>query len=173
MVSYLDQDGVQHLVDKMRDRMYPVDSIYISTNSTSPASLYGGSWERYGAGRALISASDTDSDFTAGTTGGSKTHNHKYGIAVGSFYGHTLIAPNDAHPAVWSGLVSYDKDSGEATDGFHEWTKLEDRAVIGSGSMVGQTGQPYNARRYRYETNTKRESSLSPYVAVYVWRRTA
>ena len=173
MVSYLDQDGVQHLVDKMRDRMYPVDSIYISTNSTSPASLYGGSWERYGAGRALISASDTDSDFTAGTTGGSKTHNHKYGITVGSFYGHTLIAPNDAHPAVWSGLVSYDKDSGEATDGFHEWTKLEDRAVIGSGSMLGQTGQAYNARRYRYETDTKRESSLSPYVAVYVWRRTA
>lgn len=175
MVSYLDQGGVQHLVDKLLDRMYPVDSIYISTNSTSPASLYGGSWERYGAGRALISASDTDSDFTAGTTGGSKTHNHKYGIAVGSFYGHTLIAPNDAHPAVWSGLVSYDKDSGEAIDSFHEWTKLEDKnkAVIGSGSMLGQTGQPYNARRYRYETDTKRESSLSPYVAVYVWRRTA
>lgn len=173
MVSYLDQDGVQHLVDKMRDRMYPVDSIYISTNSTSPASLYGGSWERYGAGRALISASDTDSDFTAGTTGGSKTHSHKYGIAVGSFYGHTLIAPNDAHPAVWSGLVSYDKDSGEAIDGFHEWTKLEDNAVIASGSMLDQTDRPYNARRYRYETDTKRESSLSPYVAVYVWRRTA
>lgn len=175
MVSYLDQGGVQHLVDKLLDRMYPVDSIYISTNSTSPASLYGGSWERYGTGRALISASDTDSDFTAGTTGGSKTHNHKYGIAVGSFYGHTLIAPNDAHLAVWSGLVSYDKDSGEAIDNFHEWTKLEDKnkAVIGSGSMLGQTGQPYNARRYRYETDTKRESSLSPYVAVYVWRRTA
>ena len=175
MVSYLDQGGVQHLVDKMLDRMYPVDSIYISTNSTSPASLYGGSWERYGTGRALISASDTDSDFTAGTTGGSKTHNHKYGIAVGSFYGHTLIAPDDAHPAVWSGLVSYDKDSGEAIDNFHEWTKLEDKnkAVIGSGSMVGQTGRPYNARRFRYETDTKTESSLSPYVAVYVWRRTA
>lgn len=175
MVSYLDQGGVQHLVDKMLDRMYPVDSIYISTNSTSPASLYGGSWERYGTGRALISASDTDNDFKAGTTGGSKTHNHKYGIAVGSFYGHTLIAPNDAHPAVWSGLVSYDKDSGEAIDNFHEWTKLEDKnkAVIGSGSMLDQTSQPYNARRYRYETDTKTESSLSPYVAVYIWRRTA
>lgn len=173
MVSYLDQGGVQHLVDKLLDRMYPVNSIYISTNSTSPASLYGGSWERYGAGRALISASDTDSDFTAGTTGGSKTHNHKYGIVAGSFYGHTLIAPNDAHPAVWSGLVSYDKDSGEAMDNFHEWTKLEERSVIGSSSMLGQTGQPYNSRRYRYETDTKRESSLSPYVAVYVWRRTA
>lgn len=173
MVSYLDQGGVQHLVDKLLDRMYPVNSIYISTNSTSPASLYGGSWERYGKGRTLVSVNESDTDFTAGTTGGSKTHNHKYGIAVGSFYGHTLIAPNDTHPAIWSGLVSYDKDSGEAIDSFHEWTKLEDKAVIGSGSMLGQTGQPYNARRYRYETDTKRESSLSPYVAVYVWRRTA
>lgn len=175
MVSYLDQGGVQRLVDKLLDRMYPVNSIYISTNSTSPASLYGGSWERYGKGRTLVSVNESDTDFTAGTTGGSKTHNHKYGIAVGSFYGHTLIAPNDAHPAVWSGLVSYDKDSGEAIDSFHEWTKLEDKnkAVIGSGSMLGQTGQPYNARRYRYETDTKSESSLSPYVAVYVWRRTA
>ena len=173
MVSYLDQGGVQHLVDKMLDRMYPVDSIYISTNSTSPASLYGGSWERYGTGRALISASDTDPDFTAGTTGGSKTHNHKYGIAVGSFYGHTLIAPNDSYLSVWSGLVSYDKDSGEAMDSFHEWTKLEDKGVIASGSMLGQTSAPYNSRRYRYETDTKRGSSLSPYVAVYVWRRTA
>ena len=173
MVSYLDQGGVQHLVDKLLDRMYPVDSIYISTNSTSPASLYGGNWERYGTGRALISASNTDNDFKAGTTGGSKTHNHKYGITVGSFYGHTLIAPDDSHLAVWSGLVSYSKDSGEAIDGFHEWTKLEDRPVIASGSMLGQTGQPYNSRRYRYETDTKTESSLSPYVAVYVWRRTA
>ena len=173
MVSYLDQGGVQHLVDKMLDRMYPVDSIYISTNSTSPASLYGGNWERYGTGRALISASDTDNDFKAGTTGGSKTHNHKYGITVGSFYGHSLIAPNDSHLAVWSGLVSYDKDSGEALDNFHEWTKLEDKAVIASGSMLGQTDTPYNSRRYRYETDTKRGSSLSPYIAVYVWRRTA
>lgn len=100
-------------------------------------------------------------------------HNHKYGITVGSFYGHTLIAPNDSHPAVWSGLVSYDEDSGEAVDLFHEWTKLEDKAVIASNSMLNQTGVPYNSRRYRYETDTKRGSSLSPYVAVYIWRRTA
>lgn len=175
MVSYLDQDGVQHLVDKMLDRMYPVDSIYISTNSTSPASLYGGSWERYGTGRALISASDTDPDFTAGTTGGSKKHFHKYGLTVGSFNGHTLIAPNDSHLAVWSGLVSYNKETGEVIDSFYPWTKLDDKntAVIGSSSMASQTGKPYHTPRYRYEADTKIESSLSPYVAVYVWRRTA
>lgn len=121
----------------------------------------------------MVSASDTDKDFTVGKTGGEKMHDHKYGITVGSFYGHTLIAPNSSHPAVWSGLVSYDKDSGEALDMFHEWTKLEDKAVIASSSMLNQTSVPYNSMRYRYETDTKRGSSLSPYVAVYIWRRTA
>lgn len=121
----------------------------------------------------MVSVSDTDKDFTVGKTGGEKTHNHKYGITVGSFYGHTLIAPNDDHPSVWSGLVSYDKDSGEAIDVFYEWKKLETRPVIASNTMLNQTGQPYNASRYRYETDTKMGSSLIPYVAVYIWRRTA
>ena len=173
MVSYLDQGGVQHLVDKIRDLIYPVNSLYISTSATSPASYFGGSWERYGTGRALISASDTDTDFKAGTTGGSKTHNHKYGITVGSYFGNTLIAPNASNLAVWSGLVAYDDDSGEALDAFHEWTKLENGPVLGSDSMYGQRAAPRDAERYRYESNTKMGSSLSPYVAVYVWRRTA
>lgn len=173
MVAYLDEGGARHLVRKVLDRIQPVGSLYFSTNSTSPASLFGGTWERYAQGRVIVSASDTDKDFTVGKTGGEKTHDHKYGIAVGSFYGHTLIAPTDSHPAVWSGLVSYDKDSGKAIDFFHEWTKLEDKPVIASSSMVNQLGTPYNARRYRYETDTKKGSSLSPYVAVYIWRRTA
>ena len=83
MVSYLDQGGVQHLVDKIRDLIYPVNSLYISTSATSPASYFGGTWERYGTGRALISASDTDTDFKAGTTGGSKTHEHNPGSKGG------------------------------------------------------------------------------------------
>src|SRR5574344_77914 len=33
---------------------YPVGSIYISTSSTNPSSLYGGTWESYGQGRTLI-----------------------------------------------------------------------------------------------------------------------
>lgn len=173
MVAYLDEEGARHLVRNVLDRIQPVGSLYFSTDSTSPASLFGGTWERYAQGRVMVSASDTDTDFTVGKTGGEKTHDHKYGIAVGSFYGHTLIAPDDSHPYVWSGLVSYDKDSGEAIDNFHEWTKLESKPVIASNSMLNQTGVPYNAERYRYETDTKRGSSLSPYVAVYIWRRTA
>ena len=148
MVSYLDQDGVQHLVDKMRDRMYPVDSIYISTNSTSPASLYGGSWERYGAGRALISASDTDSDFAAGTTGGSKTHNHN----PGTFAAQVSLAEKNTVVRRVS-IPSFKGDVrhiGDIYGGLFDsnWGA----AIVGHSDSA---------------------SSMEPYVAVYVWRRTA
>lgn len=35
------------------DLTYPVGSVYISTNSTSPASLFGGTWSQISQGRAL------------------------------------------------------------------------------------------------------------------------
>lgn len=148
MVSYLDQGGVQHLVDKMLDRMYPVNSIYISTNSTSPASLYGGSWERYGTGRALISASDTDSDFTAGTTGGSKTHSHNPGTlsAQVSLEGKNTIVRRAKIPAFKGDVRHIGDIYGGSFDSY--W----------GAAIVGQTDSA---------------SSMEPYVAVYVWRRTA
>ena len=170
MVAYLDQAGVQHLIAKIRNTFWPVGTILATSTNTSPASYLGGSWEAYAPGRTLVGV---DKKHPLNSTGGSETHSHKYGITVGSFYGHSLIAPNDSHLAVWSGLVSYDKDSGEALDLFHEWTKLDDRPVIASGTMINQTGEPYNARRYRYESDTKTGSSLSPYVAVRYWRRIA
>lgn len=50
--------------------LYPVGAVYISANSTSPASLFGGTWESIG-GRFLLGA---DSTYTAGSTGGETTH---------------------------------------------------------------------------------------------------
>lgn len=34
--------GLQDVIDLMLDRIYPVGSIYMSVNSTSPATLFGG-----------------------------------------------------------------------------------------------------------------------------------
>ena len=81
MVSYLDQTGLEHTLEKLRNQMYPVGSLYFSTNSTSPATIYGGTWERYGKGRTLVSVDESDTNFTAGDgytqyTGGDKAHNN-------------------------------------------------------------------------------------------------
>lgn len=148
MVSYLDQDGVQHLVNKMLDRMYPVDSIYISTNSTSPASLYGGRWERYGKGRTLVSVNESDTDFTAGKTGGSKTHNHNPGTlsAQVSLAGQDTVVRRVSIPAFKGDVRQITNVYGGSFDA--NWGA----AIVGHSDSA---------------------SSMEPYVAVYVWRRTA
>ena len=52
------------------DLIYPVGSIYMSVSSTSPATLFGGTWVQL-EDRFLIGASST---YTAGGTGGASTH---------------------------------------------------------------------------------------------------
>lgn len=49
---------------------YPVGSIYLSVNDTSPAGLFGGTWEQI-KDRFLLAVGDT---YTAGSTGGEATH---------------------------------------------------------------------------------------------------
>ena len=66
--------------------MYPVGSVYISTNDASPAALFGGTWERL-EDRFLLGAGTT---YEAGTTGGESTHTitvdempmHNHGLGV-------------------------------------------------------------------------------------------
>ena len=57
------------------DQIYPVGSIYITTNTTNPSLLFSGVWEPFAQGRTLIGIDRTDTDFnTIGKTGGEKTH---------------------------------------------------------------------------------------------------
>lgn len=59
----------QQVLAAVVERDHPVSSLYISDNATSPAELYGGTWERI-EGRFIMGASDT---YPAGSTGGSAT----------------------------------------------------------------------------------------------------
>ena len=58
--------GLMSAADKKRlDNLYPVGSIYQSTDPTSPAALFGGTWEQIASDRVLMGAS---SNHAAGTT---------------------------------------------------------------------------------------------------------
>ena len=57
-------------VSQFVDMIYPVGSIYMSVVSTSPATLFGGTWEQL-QDRFLLAAGST---YSAGSTGGEATH---------------------------------------------------------------------------------------------------
>lgn len=66
--------------------VYPVGSIYRSTASTSPAELFGGTWERI-KDRFLLAAGDT---YTAGSTGGEAQHT----LTVNEIPSHSHTIPS-------------------------------------------------------------------------------
>jgi hypothetical protein len=55
--------------------MFPIGSIYITTNATNPATLFGfGTWELIAPGRVIVGYNASDGRFnTIGNTGGNYT----------------------------------------------------------------------------------------------------
>ena len=55
--------------------IYPIGSIYMSTNSTNPNTLFGfGTWVAFAEGRTIIGVGTSDQAFSAGASGGASTH---------------------------------------------------------------------------------------------------
>lgn len=156
MVAYLDEGGARYLVKKVLDRIQPVGSLYYSTNNTSPASLFGGSWERYAQGRVMVSASDTDTDFTVGKAGGEKTApvdlTEMYALWANrgtDFIADVATMPNNT---VWKATVKSQTVNHYATT---DVSNTGVKVILPEGN------------------NRRRVSAIQPYIAVYVWRRTA
>ena len=126
------------------ETVYPVGAVYISTNSTSPASLFGGSWEQIKE-RFLFGAGDT---YTAGGTGGEFGANHKHLTTIGydgqTFYGAEV-------PGI-GGTVFTGSYAG---------------AYVNKTSVIALTTQ------YLAYTNEVWLTNMPPYLNVYMWKRTA
>lgn len=45
--------------------LHPVGSLWLSVDGTNPTTLFGGSWQRFGQGRALVGVDEADADFMA------------------------------------------------------------------------------------------------------------
>jgi len=130
--------------------IYPVGAIYMSVNSTSPQTLFGGSWEQI-QDRFLLAAGST---YSAGSTGGAASHYHTtadHTLTINEIPSHThgyRDANDDSSTDIWCYTNSYRK---------------------GTINYVENTGggQPHN------HGNTGSSSNLPPYLSVYVWKRTA
>jgi len=127
------------------DRMYPVGSIYITIISANPGTTLGGTWVRFGNGRALVGVDEGDGNFsTVQRTGGAATHT----LTVAQMPSHTH-SPNNL--AVARGALSTTGHSSGGSGGRH----------CDAGGTVNDTG------------DGQAHNNLQPYITVYMWRRSA
>ena len=156
-------------------KVYPVGSIYMSTVSTNPATLFGfGTWEAMPAGRVLLAQgkSSWGTTYNAGSTGGEATHT----LTVGEMpsHGHsasTNTTGNHHHGTVWTegnynvwGLYNSSTNHRGMGAGNDYDNALPNTSTDGNHSHtvnISNTG------------SNQSHNNLQPYLVVYIWQRTA
>lgn len=138
------------------DMIYPIGSIYMSVNNVGPAVLFGmGTWERI-QDRFLLAAG---SSYAAGSTGGEATH--KLTVDEMPSHAHALTKST----VVWASVSE--------TNGTVSAPQV---ASGGSGTSGGfysdrMTNEAY--KRVAYTGGGAAHNNLPPYLAVFMWKRTA
>lgn len=122
--------------------IYPVGSVYISTNDINPQSIFGGEWEQI-KDRFLLAAGDT---YVSGSTGGEAEH--------------TLTKeemPRHNHMITLS-----DPQSGSLGG---EYTCINREAYDVDDTGWADTSMVMNAGKSNPHNN------MPPYLTVYMWKR--
>lgn len=171
------------------DMVYPVGSIYLSTNATNPAVLFGGTWEAYAQGRVLIGAgTGTDSrsekkTFAAGDTGGEYNHqltveempSHDHGNGGShSHIGTTSSAGSHTHTIHC--VNENGTSGGTSADGVSYYTKAylprtntttDTNGTHTHNVTISSSGSHTHAKNGSGEPHM----NLQPYITAYIWRR--
>lgn len=117
----------------------------MSVNSTSPQTLFGGTWEQI-KDKFLLSAGST---YTNGSTGGEATHKLT-----------TSEMPKHSHNVKVNGInVVMNVSTSGSTNGL---------SVTGGGYFDGNTNILYA----NDEGSSTAHNNMPPYLVVYVWKRT-
>lgn len=144
--------------------IYPIGSIYISTVSTTPATLFGfGTWVTFGTGRVLLS--QDGSTYTAGATGGSATTT----LSTANLPSHTHTATSTVtDPSHIHTFALYGNNGGGGTGG----GDLNTTAPRNYDTNAAATGITVATSVAATGSGTA-ATTISPYIAVYMWNRTA
>ena len=134
---------------------YPIGSIYISINSTSPSELFGGTWEQINNCFLLAQGNR----FTAGSTGGEERHT----LSVAEM-------PEHNH---WVRILARGYD-GWGNDGYSDY-----EYTTGSWSNPPVYGGSHDHTahvvmgRTEEDGGSQSHNNMPPYLTVYMWKRVA
>lgn len=168
------KNGKTGSIEDLLDRTYPIGSIYMSVNSTEPSTLFGGTWERL-KGRFLIGAG-TNTEVNTNEEYGNLGHGAPTfaGGETGGEYRHQLNTtemPEHNHDTNDWAIVA-NKDAVKITTDFGAkciGVDVEDTNILPNinatknedGNRTGLTG------------GDGKHNNMPPYLAVYMWKRTA
>ena len=142
------------------DQIYPVGSIYITANATNPSVLFGGTWEQL-KGKFLVGVDSSDTDFeTSGKTGGEKTHT----LTVDEMPSHTHDM-DDAVYGNYKNRLGIRGDGGGGKNLIPTMTQTDGYSKYLPTNTGG--GKPHS------HGDTGSANHMPPYLAVYMWKRTA
>lgn len=173
MINSAVQNAVTNLqgqINSMWNKIYPVGSIYYTTNSTNPSVLFGGTWEAYAIGRVLVGHNPNDTDFNGiGETGGLKTSSYTPSGTIGN---HALTVnelPDHTH---WERIKPRSITCGAGSDGglFTEAGATTDYYTAGVRTSSGTLG---NGHSHSFTGRAASITTIQPYQVVKIWRRTA
>ena len=158
------------------DLIYPVGSIYISTNNTNPGQLFGGTWEQI-KDRFLLSKGDKT---TAGNTGGNS--DHQINVNELPSHHHTILGTIESGGS-HSHEIGYDVDGGSGssrytvhgagTSGSARTTYTSEDGEHSHTFKDGKTNGTYTDSTFKKTVENKSFSIMPPYLIVYMWKRTA
>lgn len=138
-------------ISEIVDIIYPVGSIYMSVNNTSPATLFGGSWTQI-EDKFILAAGST---YAGGDTGGAESYSlstsHKHTSPLG--YNQTAVGGVNVNGTVSTGNRKAYKTA-----------KIDYSGTLTSNITAYYTGDA---------TVSATIPTIPPYLAVYVWKRTA
>jgi hypothetical protein len=151
---------------------HPVGSIFFTTIAANPGTLFGGTWVAWGSGRMPIGVDSSNTKIdTPGETGGSFDHRHGAGLIGASGTENYGTGTGDMRAAIGAqasdanriGYVAAGVDmpnGGNRPSGTYSGTW--------NNASSGRTDWNHFTPVYGY-TN----ANNPPYIAVYMWKRTA
>ena len=159
-----------HLAQQLINIMWPVGSVYISTDAVNPSTKFGGTWSQitggfiYGTTATSGSKGGTGNTGTGTSTGknngntGSTTltvdqiPSHNHSMARGGFYENVYVA------------------SGQGNTGWEPKGASSSNAY-GLGAAYGNTQNTGGGKGHTHTLNDHQHTI--PYIECYVWKRTA
>lgn len=155
------------------DLVYPVGSIYMSVNSTSPQTLFGGTWQQL-TDTFLYASTTADTNSTT-ATGGESTHS----LTSSEMPSHTHTQNSHYHGcgngrAFITQKSNYTADVGEKS--IKQGTSGNAFTTVAFNSSDNWYGTENTSGATATNQNTgggQAHNNMPPYMKVYMWKRTA